>query len=129
KNPRNSTNALAVCNWCITKHGGLGAAQAKSECYTANRARLYRSHLAKCLNFREYNTNEEVQRILSLPVPEDKKKRKFLSAKFNDNRTNVTRTNGVPNIPANKKSTYRGGGRKLPDDIADIINDSEFWTT
>src|SRR4051794_34879770 len=22
KNPRNSTNALAVCNWCITKHSG-----------------------------------------------------------------------------------------------------------
>ena len=79
KNPRNSTNALAICNWCITKHGGLGAAQIKPECYTANRARLCRSHLAKCPNFREYNTNEEVQRILSLPVPEDKKKRKMPS--------------------------------------------------
>ena len=27
----------------------------------------------------------------------------------------------------NKKSTDRNGNRKLPDDIADIINDSEFW--
>ena len=33
----------------------------------------------KCPNFREYNTNEEVQTILSLPVPEDKKKRKMPS--------------------------------------------------
>ncbi|CAB4399228.1 unnamed protein product [Rhizophagus irregularis] len=54
---------------------------------------------------------------------------KFLSAKFNDDRTNVTRNNGVSNIPANKKTTNQNGGRKLPDDIADIINDSEFWTT
>ncbi|CAB5389959.1 unnamed protein product [Rhizophagus irregularis] len=53
----------------------------------------------------------------------------FLSAKFNDDRTNVTRNNGVSNIPANKKTTNQNGGRKLPDDIADIINDSEFWTT
>ncbi|CAG8698102.1 16615_t:CDS:1, partial [Dentiscutata erythropus] len=26
------------------------------------------------------------------------------------------------------KSVTRGGARKLPDDIADIINDSEFWS-
>jgi len=31
-------------------------------------------------------------------------------------------------MPANKKTNDRNG-RKLPDDIADIINDSEFWTT
>ncbi|PKY61313.1 hypothetical protein RhiirA4_486119 [Rhizophagus irregularis] len=54
---------------------------------------------------------------------------KFLSAKFNDSRTNVTRSNGIPSVPANKKSTDRSGNRKLPDDIADIINDSEFWST
>ncbi|CAB4399288.1 unnamed protein product [Rhizophagus irregularis] len=64
KNPRNSTNALAVCNWCITKHGGLGAAQVKPECYTANRACLCRSHLAKCPNFREYNTKKMMVYIL-----------------------------------------------------------------
>ena len=40
KNPNNATNALAVCNWCIAKHGGLGAAQIKPECYTANHACL-----------------------------------------------------------------------------------------
>src|SRR3954469_20226570 len=76
KNPNNVSNALAVCNWCITKHGGLGAAQIKPECYTANRAHLCRSHLKKCLNFHEYNTSEEVQRILALLVPEDNKKKR-----------------------------------------------------
>ena|SRR5581483_2719119 len=77
KNPNNITNALAVCNWCITKHGGLGATQVRPECYTANRARLCRNHLAKCPNFHQDNTPEEVQRILALSVPEDKKKRKI----------------------------------------------------
>ena len=75
KNPNNSTNALAVCNWCITKHGGLSAAQVKPECCTSNRACLCRSHLAKCPNFLEYNTNEEIQRILALSVPEDNQKK------------------------------------------------------
>lgn len=84
KNPNNSTNALAVCNWCITKHGSLGAAQIKPECYTTNRARLCRSHLAKCPNFRNYNNDEEVQRILALSIPEDnKKKRKELNDGIN----------------------------------------------
>ncbi|PKK57875.1 hypothetical protein RhiirC2_797250 [Rhizophagus irregularis] len=75
KNPNNSTNALAVCNWCVTKHGGLSAAQVKPECCTSNRARLCRSHLAKCPNFHKYNTEEEIQRILALSVPEDNKKK------------------------------------------------------
>ena len=79
KNANNATNALAVCNWCIAKHGSLGAAQLKSECCTANRARLCRGHLVKCQNFREYNTDEEVQRILALPIPEDTKKRKRIN--------------------------------------------------
>ncbi|GBB95911.1 hypothetical protein RclHR1_02640025 [Rhizophagus clarus] len=52
---------------------------------------------------------------------------KFLSAKFNDKRINITRNNGIPSIPADKKSTDRNGNWKLPNDIADIINDSEFW--
>ncbi|PKC13139.1 hypothetical protein RhiirA5_460719 [Rhizophagus irregularis] len=64
----------AICNYCITKHGGIGAAQTKPECFNVNRARLCRNHLAKCPNFREYVDNEEVQRILALSVPEDKKK-------------------------------------------------------
>lgn len=76
KNPNNPTNALAICNYCIIKHGGIGVAQNKSECYTVNRARLCRSHLAKCPNFRECVNDEEVQKILALSVPEDKKKRK-----------------------------------------------------
>ncbi|CAB5312113.1 unnamed protein product [Rhizophagus irregularis] len=80
KNPNNYTNALAVCNYCITKHGGIGAAQIKPECYTVNRTRLCRSHLAKCSNFREYVDDDEVQEILALSVPEDnKKKRKELN--------------------------------------------------
>jgi len=76
KNANNATNALAVCNWCITKHGSLAVAQLKPECFTTNRARLCRGHLLKCQNFREYNTEEEVQRILALQIPEDIKKRK-----------------------------------------------------
>ena len=79
KNPNNPTNALAVCNFCIRKYGGLGATQVKPDCYTSNRARLCRNHLAKCSNFHEYNTPEEVQKILNLSVPEDKKKRKDLN--------------------------------------------------
>jgi hypothetical protein len=75
---------LAVCNWCITKHGGLSAAQIKPECYTSNRANLCRNHLAKCPNFLEYNTSEEVQRILALPVPEDNKKKRKERSEEND---------------------------------------------
>lgn len=85
KNPNNSTNALAVCNYCIIKHGGIGTAQIKPECYTVNRARLCRAHLAKCPNFHEYMNDEEVQNILNLSVPEDKKKRKELSKDDKDN--------------------------------------------
>ena len=76
KNPNNPTNALAICNWCISKHGGLGAAQAKPEWYTVNRARLCRKNLFKCSAFHEANTAEEVERILALSIPEDKRKRK-----------------------------------------------------
>ncbi|CAB5381510.1 unnamed protein product [Rhizophagus irregularis] len=52
---------------------------------------------------------------------------KFLSAKFNPDRTNINCTNGIPSITANKKSKRSNGERKLPDDIADSINDAEFW--
>ncbi|CAB4380184.1 unnamed protein product [Rhizophagus irregularis] len=51
---------------------------------------------------------------------------KFLSAKFNPDRTNINCTNGIPSITANKKSKRSNGERKLPDDIADSINDAEF---
>jgi hypothetical protein len=83
KNPNNSSNALAVCNFCIRKHGSLGVTQVKPECYTTNRARLCRNHLLKCSNFQEYNTLEEVQRILALPTSEDKKKDKELNKNNN----------------------------------------------
>ena len=75
KNPNNATNALAVCNWCIRKYGSLRTAQSKPECTTANRAKLCRSHLSKCSNFKEYATSDEVQRVLNLSVPEDNKKK------------------------------------------------------
>ncbi|CAB5377538.1 unnamed protein product [Rhizophagus irregularis] len=52
---------------------------------------------------------------------------KFLSAKFNPDRTSINCTNGIPSITANKKSKRSNGECKLPDDIADSINDAEFW--
>ena len=73
-NPNNPTNAIAVCNCCIRKYGGLGIAQLKPECCTVNRARLCRTHLSKCEAFHESYSEEEVKKILALPVPEDKKK-------------------------------------------------------
>lgn len=52
-----------------------------------------------------------------------------MSAKFNPERAIVICTNGIPNSSVDKRSTRSNGERKLPDDIADSINDSEFWTT
>jgi hypothetical protein len=77
KNSNNLTNALAVCNFCIRKYDSLGATQIKPKYYTSNHARLCHNHLTKCSNFHEYNTLEEVQKILKLPIPEDKKKHKL----------------------------------------------------
>ncbi|GBC08413.1 hypothetical protein RclHR1_00810005 [Rhizophagus clarus] len=54
---------------------------------------------------------------------------KLLSAKFNSERANIIRTNGIPNVEVDKRFKRGNGERKLPDDIADSINDSEFWTT
>ncbi|CAJ0756082.1 6414_t:CDS:2, partial [Entrophospora sp. SA101] len=48
--------------------------------------------------------------------------RKKLAAKFNPDRVNVTRTNGIPNIPVDRRTT-RNNKRRLPDDIVDSIND------
>ncbi|CAG8663780.1 8484_t:CDS:2, partial [Diversispora eburnea] len=71
------------CNFCIRKYGSVGTTQVKPECYTSNRARLCHNYLIKCDNFHEYNTSEEVQTILKLPILEDKKKCKELNK--NDN--------------------------------------------
>ncbi|CAB4419113.1 unnamed protein product [Rhizophagus irregularis] len=54
---------------------------------------------------------------------------KFISAKFNEHRSNVIRTNGIPNVIPNNTSKKNNNERKLPDDIADIINDNDFWLT
>ncbi|CAJ0752801.1 22775_t:CDS:2, partial [Entrophospora sp. SA101] len=53
--------------------------------------------------------------------------RKKLAAKFNPDRVNVTRTNGIPNIPVDRRTT-RNNKRRLPDDIVDSINDPVFWS-
>lgn len=73
KNTKNKGNAIAVCKSCIDNcDGGLEAAKLKPECYTSNRARLCRAHLAKCENFKKIYTEEEVRRVLNQPIPEDK---------------------------------------------------------
>jgi hypothetical protein len=38
-------------------------------------------------------------------------------------------TNGIPNVIPNNTSKKNNNERKLPDDIADIINDNDFWLT
>ncbi|CAG8572020.1 17777_t:CDS:2 [Cetraspora pellucida] len=197
KNPNNPTNALAMCNWCIRKYGGLGITQLKPECCTVNRARLCCNHLSKCEAFREesetnesvnlhadsvistvssnssvnsrhsaitnflcrplmvneqsqfeqlllrmivsnalpftFVENEDTIAVFEFLVPELKlPKRKviggrFLSSKFNDHRSNVTQMDGILFEPADNRTTLRNNTRKLPDDIADIINDTQFW--
>ncbi|EXX70876.1 DUF659 and ribonuclease H-like domain containing protein [Rhizophagus irregularis DAOM 181602=DAOM 197198] len=46
---------------------------------------------------------------------------KYISAKFNEHRSNVIRTNGIPNVIPNNTLKKNNNERKLPDDIADII--------
>jgi hypothetical protein len=41
----------------------------------------------------------------------------------------VIRNNGKPNVIPNNTSKKHNGKRKLPNDIADIINDNNFWAT
>jgi hypothetical protein len=60
----------------------------KPECCTSNRARLCRNHLAKCPNFKEYKTPEEMERILALPITDDRNKYKKLS-EDNDSMCNI----------------------------------------
>jgi hypothetical protein len=75
KNTKNKGNAIAVCLSCINNcDGGIEEAKLKPECYTSNKARLCRGHLAKCENFKKEFSEEVVKEILSLPVPEDKVK-------------------------------------------------------
>jgi hypothetical protein len=73
RNTKNKGNAFAVCNSCISNcDGGLEEAKLKPECYTSNKAKLCRAHLAKCENFKKSFSEEEIKEILKLPVPEDK---------------------------------------------------------
>src|SRR3954469_2558599 len=75
KNIKNKGNAIAVCISCINNcDGGIEEAKLKPECYTSNKARLCRGHLAKCENFKKEFSEEVIKEILSLPVPEDKVK-------------------------------------------------------
>jgi hypothetical protein len=75
KNTKNKGNAIAVCISCINNcDGGIEEAKLKPECYTSNKARLCRGHLAKCENFKKEFSEEILKEILSLPVPEDKVK-------------------------------------------------------
>ncbi|CAG8853235.1 33997_t:CDS:1, partial [Gigaspora margarita] len=48
--------------------------QLKPEYCTVNREHLCRTHLSKCKAFHETYSEEEMEKILALPVPEDKKK-------------------------------------------------------
>ncbi len=75
-NPNNKSNAKAVCTFCSSKNGGVQAAALIPECYTTNKANLCRNHLANCIHFKNAYTEEEVEEILSQPVPEDKRKLK-----------------------------------------------------
>ncbi|CAG8613760.1 15515_t:CDS:2, partial [Gigaspora margarita] len=49
-----------------------------------------------------------------------------LAAKFNSERITIIRSNGIPSSAANKSSLSYNKERKLSDNIADTINDSEF---
>ncbi|CAG8734369.1 2251_t:CDS:2, partial [Funneliformis caledonium] len=73
-NPNNKSNAKAVCIFCSSKNGGVQAAALISGCFTTNKANLCRAHLANCIHFKNSYTSEEVEEILSQPVPEDKRK-------------------------------------------------------
>ena len=79
KNTKNRGNAIAVCLSCINNcDGWIEEAKLKPECYTSNKARLYRGHLAKCENFKKEFPEEVVKEILNLPIPEDKVKDKVI---------------------------------------------------
>ena len=73
KNDTNKSNAKAVCICCMQKVGGLTIAQVTSGCFTSNKTRLCHNHLANCENFKLTYTKEEVEKILSCPVPGDLK--------------------------------------------------------
>src|SRR5437763_1622013 len=52
KNDNNKSNAKAVCICCSQNIGGLAIAQVTTGCFTSNKARLCRNHLANCKNFK-----------------------------------------------------------------------------
>ncbi|RIA85686.1 hypothetical protein C1645_830412 [Glomus cerebriforme] len=95
KNPNNSTNALAVCNYYISKHGSIAAAQIKPECYTVNYTRFCYNHLAKCLNFHEYVDDDEVQKILALSIPENNKMKRKAPSKDDKDDNNIVNLNNT----------------------------------
>ena len=72
-NPK--ANKKAVCLSCIRNYT-LPVALTKPECSVSNKAKLCRSHLRDCENFKaDYNENEVIE-ILSRPVPEDTRKKR-----------------------------------------------------
>jgi hypothetical protein len=87
KNDNNKSNAKAVCICCSQNVGGLAIAQVTPECFTSNKARLCRNHLANCENFKNSYSKEEITEILSRSVPEDfkKKSKNCNEGKFNRN--------------------------------------------
>ena len=54
KNDNNKSNAKAVCICCSQNVGGLAIAQVTPECFTSNKARLCRNHLANCETLKIY---------------------------------------------------------------------------
>jgi hypothetical protein len=75
KNDNNKSNAKAVCICCSEKVGGLAIAQVTPGCFTSNKARLCRNHLASCENFKASYSKEEINEILSRSIPEDLNKK------------------------------------------------------
>lgn len=76
-NPK--ANKKAVCLSCVRKYT-LPIALTNPDCFVSNKAKLCRSHLRDCPNFKaEYNEDEFLE-ILSRSVPEDAKKNKKKSS-------------------------------------------------
>lgn len=71
-NPK--ANKKAVWLSCVRKYT-LPVASTKPECFVSNKAKLCRSHLKNCSNFKAQYSVEEVLKILARSVPEDAKKK------------------------------------------------------
>ena len=72
-NPK--ANKKAVCLSCMRKYT-LPVALTNPDCFVSNKAKLCRSHLRDCYNFKAEYKEDEVLEILARPVPEDTKKKK-----------------------------------------------------